>query len=100
MRAVADLSATVYLDECAPPLLVSDLGGAGYDVVHAWDVGNRGIADEVHLRWAASTGRALFTFDIGDFQALAARWTGKGEVHTGIILSIQTRREEYGQLLK
>ena len=100
MTAVPGLSAAVYLDECAPPQLVQDLGRAGYDITHAWDVGNREVADEVHLRWAASNGRALFTFDIGDFQALAARWQAEGEGHAGIILSVQVRREEYGQLVR
>ena len=74
MTAVPGLSAAVYLDEYAPPPLVSDLGRAGYDVVHAWDIGNREVADEVHLRWATSAGRALFTFDVGDFQASSAQW--------------------------
>jgi hypothetical protein len=100
MIAIAGLSALVYLDENAPPLLVSDLGRSGFDVVHAWDVGNRGVEDEVHLRWAASRGRALFSSDVEDFSMLASRWSTAGTDHAGIILATQVRRGEYGQLLR
>ena len=73
MIAITGLSALVYLDENAPPQLVPDLGRVGYDVIHAWDVGNREVADEVYLRWAADRGRVLFMVDIVDFQVLAER---------------------------
>lgn len=98
--AVAGLSATMYLDENAPPRLVSDLGRHGYDIVHAWDAGNREISDEVHLRWATDRNRAVFTFDVRDFRILHQRWASSSQAHTGIILCDQIRRDEYGQLVR
>ena len=80
--------------------MVPDLGRVGYDVIHAWDVGNREVADEVYLRWAADRARVLFTCDIVYFKVLAERWAAEERNHAGIISSTQVRRDEYGRLLR
>ena len=55
-------------------------------------------SDEVHLRYAASTGRVLVSHDLRDFQVLANEWSERGEAHAGIVLVHQPPRVSYGEL--
>lgn len=48
-------------------------------------------SDEEHLRFAATQGCALYTFNVGDFFRLHTAWAIEGRSHSGIILSPQQR---------
>jgi hypothetical protein len=48
-------------------------------------------SDADHLEYAASEGRVLCTFNIGDFWSLHAEYLAAGKRHAGIILMPQQR---------
>ena len=48
-----------------------------------------GRADEQQLEWAAFNGRAIYSFNRGDFYSLHTTWLREGRPHSGIILSRQ-----------
>ena len=59
--------------------------------------------DEVHLEYAIRQGRALFSFNVGDFYRLHASFLKEGKSHAGIILARQQRYsvgEQMRRLLK
>jgi hypothetical protein len=47
--------------------------------------------DEDHLRRAAAQGRALYSFNVGDYYELHIQWIESGRDHAGIILAQQKR---------
>ena len=47
--------------------------------------------DEAHLAYAAAQGRALFSFNVGDFARLHAAWRARGRRHAGLVLAPQQR---------
>ena len=71
--------------------LVRGLRSRGIDVVTAADVGMIRRKDEEHLTWATAQGRALYSFNIGDFHDIHTEWTSAGRDHAGIILAQQKR---------
>jgi predicted nuclease of predicted toxin-antitoxin system len=80
------------LDEHHSPRIASELAKAGFDVVSAnGDERCRGASDEDLLAMATSERRAVVTENIGDFMALAARWSSDGRPHAGIILTHPAR---------
>jgi hypothetical protein len=44
--------------------------------------------DEEHLRAAAASRRAVFTFNTGDYCALHQLWASEGRTHAGIVVSL------------
>jgi hypothetical protein len=82
----------LYLDEDAMPhSLVLALRARHVDVVTAFEAKMINRNDEDHLRWATEHGRAVYTFNIGDYRALHSTWLQEGRSHAGIILAIQQR---------
>ncbi len=71
--------------------VVRGLRSRGIDVVTAADVGMIRRPDEDHLRFAAVQGRALYSFNVGDFHELHTVWTASGRNHCGIVLTQQQR---------
>jgi Domain of unknown function (DUF5615) len=62
---------TLYLDDCAnADLLAHLLTQAGHAVVRPGDVGTLGVADDVHLTYAAAHRLVLITKNPHDFQDL------------------------------
>jgi hypothetical protein len=53
------------------------------------EVGTLAKTDEEQLEWSSSNGRALYSFNRGDFYALHTAWLRAGRSHSGIILSRQ-----------
>jgi len=47
--------------------------------------------DEAHLSLATNQGRALYSFNVGDFHEIHTKWTTIGRDHAGIILAQQQR---------
>jgi hypothetical protein len=56
----------------------------GFDVETAQELGMRGIPDEVHLQYAASQGRTLFSFNRRDYIRIHGEWLTAGRTHSGI----------------
>ncbi len=77
----------LYLDENAQDgILVALLRRDEVDCLTSNDAGNGGLSDEDQLKFASSTGRAILTFDKGDFQRLHGVWMSRGRTHRGILV--------------
>ena len=88
----------LYLDEdTISRALISGLSARNVDILSAHVAGLVSVADEEHLRFAASTGRALFTFNTRDFARLHTVWLSTDQHHAGIIVSDQV---QVGQLIR
>jgi hypothetical protein len=80
----------LYFDEdSARHSLARELRFRGADVITASEAGMAERADEQQLEWAASNGRALYSFNRGDFYSLHTTWLRESRHHSGIILSRQ-----------
>jgi hypothetical protein len=80
----------LYFDEdSARHSLARELRFRGADVITPMEAGMAGRADEQQLEWAVSNGRALYSFNRGDFYSLHTTWLREGRHHSGIILSRQ-----------
>jgi len=80
----------LYFDEdSARHSLARELRFRGADLITAIEAGMAGQADEQQLEWAASNGRALYSFNRGDFYGLHTIWLREGRHHSGLILSRQ-----------
>jgi hypothetical protein len=71
--------------------LVRGLRSRGIDVVTAADEGMIRSKDDEHLALASNQGRALYSFNVGDYHELHTEWTTSGRDHAGIILAQQKR---------
>ncbi|MGA2118028.1 MAG: DUF5615 family PIN-like protein [Bryobacteraceae bacterium] len=82
----------LYLDEDSMrKSLVFGLRARGVDVLTAAEADMVNRPDEEHLALAAGSGRAVFTFNTGDYCTLHQLWMGKGRTHAGIVVSLQQR---------
>jgi hypothetical protein len=81
----------LFTDEMVNPRLAGSLTRLGYDAESCHWAGraNLSISDEDQLRYATQQGRAILTFNIGDFERLDRRWKTQGLIHGGIITSPQ-----------
>lgn len=88
---MAGLGIRIFTDEMVNPRLAGFLSRLGYDVVSCQWVSraNHGIPDVEQLTYASQHGRAILTFNIGDFERLDRHWKARGFVHAGIIVSPQ-----------
>ncbi len=83
---MAGLGIKVYLDENVNLHLTTALIQRGYDSTHALTEGNRKFADEQHLQFATTSGRAVVTHNFADFLRLHMEFAQRNEHHKGIIL--------------
>ena len=82
----------LYLDEDAQRgVVIRALRARGVDVLTVDEAGMRGRSDSEHLNYATAQGRVLYSFNMGDFDALHAAYLSEGKSHTGIILAPQQR---------
>lgn len=80
----------LYFDEdSSRRALARELRARGTDLATALEAGTLGKTDEEQLEWAAANGRALYSFNRGDYYALHTAWLRAGRSHSGIILSRQ-----------
>lgn len=98
------MTVRLYVDEDALDSdLVSALRARGVDVITAREAGLIEQKDEVHLEYATRQGRALLSFNVGDFHRLHTSFLREGKSHAGIILARQQRYsvgEQMRRLLK
>ena len=54
------------------------------------------------MEYAAAKGRAIYSFNVGDFCRLHSQWLAEGKSHAGIILAQQdfSIGEQIGRLVK
>jgi hypothetical protein len=77
----------LYLDEDSMQrALVGALTGAGFDVLTAQQAGMRRRPDADQLALATGLGRACYTANVGDFNALHTIYMREQRQHAGIIL--------------
>ena len=82
----------LYLDEDSMDRrLVRALRTRGMDVETALDADMVGRPDEEHLRYAAASGRVLYTFNVADFYELHGRFIDEDRDHAGLVLATQQR---------
>ena len=71
----------LYADEDFDHRVIARLRALGHDVVTVMDADRRGASDVEQLAYATSAGRAVITFNRGDYHALHRR----SAVHAGIL---------------
>ena len=68
---------------------VQALRARGVDVVTAQEAGMIERTDEVHLQFATSRNRVLYSFNRGDFLRLHSQYLAEGKDHAGMLLARQ-----------
>ena len=79
----------IYLDEDVYHAVAIALRRRGFDVLTTFEARRQGTSDEMQLRFAAAEGRAIFTFNRGDFARLHGAFLARGEQHYGILVARQ-----------
>ena len=94
----------LYVDEDAMHgIVVQGLISRSVDVVTATTANMVNRDDEDHLMIATGLGRALYSYNGGDYQRLHTEWLTGGRTHAGIILAAQQRYtigEELNRLVR
>jgi hypothetical protein len=90
----------LYTDEMIDIRLARTLRALGYDVVSCQEAGrsNQKISDDAQLDYAATAGRAIFTFNFIDYLQLDTEWKSAGRRHAGIIVSAEL--QDLGPLVR
>ncbi|MCC7369718.1 MAG: DUF5615 family PIN-like protein [Chloroflexi bacterium] len=85
------LGIRLFADEMVNPRVASVLARMGYDIESCQWAGraNQWISDESQLQYATDQGRAILTFNVGDFLRLDQRWKTLGRRHAGIVVAEQ-----------
>ncbi len=82
----------LYLDEDAQSnALAKALRQHGIDVLTTSEAGQITKPDSSQLAFAASSERAIYTYNVGDFMALHSDYLKKEKNHSGIIIGEQSR---------
>jgi len=84
-----ELFIRLYLDEDVHKRIASALRLRHFDAISAHELGHWGLSDEDQLSYAATNGRAIFTFNTTDYIQLHLNWQKVGKEHGGIIVSDQ-----------
>lgn len=79
----------LYLDEDVHKKVATALRLKGYDVISAHEVQKHSLSDYQQLEYAVAEGRAIFTFNVGDFNRLHKEHIKSRKNHFGILLSKQ-----------
>ena len=69
--------------------LVVGLRKRGVDILSALEAGTTKESDERQLVFAAAQGRAIYSFNVGDFCRLHSQWLAEQRAHAGIVLARQ-----------
>ncbi len=82
----------LYLDEDSQrKVLVQALRQHGIDVLTSSEANQNSKSDADQLAFAASRGRTVFTYNVGDFIVLHTEYINEGKNHAGIIIGDQGR---------
>jgi hypothetical protein len=77
----------LYVDEEAGEnAVVRGVRARGFDVLTTIDANRCGATDRHQLAFAVEQGRAIYTFNVGDFARLHREYLLQGIDHTGIIV--------------
>jgi hypothetical protein len=97
---MAGLGIRLYTDEMISSRLAQELRRRGYDAESCHEAGrsDRRIPDAEQLAYAAQQGRAILTFNNGDYSRLDHQWKASGQRHAGIILCPEI--DDIGELLR
>ncbi len=79
----------LYLDENVPEAIAKGLKLRGFDVITVKGANRKGLSDSEQLKHASSENRAIFTFNVADFNKTHNEFINKGIPHEGIIVSKQ-----------
>ena len=79
----------LHLNEHLSPRLAAQLRKYGFDVTSTVEMGLMGADDDEQLAYAASSHRAIVTFNHKDFAVRHIRYLEEGQEHWGIILSTE-----------
>ncbi len=80
----------LYIDEDSMNrALVNGLKARNIDVTTAFEANMIEQPDEAQLDYAASEGRVLYSFNVGDFYQLHTLYLSSGKTHPGIVLGPQ-----------
>lgn len=91
---------TFFLDEDVHEGLAGALRRKGIDAVNAQECGRKGEKDSEQLAFPVSQRRAVVTFNIADFEALANEYFRQSKQHCGIVVSPQRSfRETFRRLV-
>ena len=80
------ISPVLYLNENIDIRLVGLLSSRGIQAIHTITVGNRNVADEFQMNYAASHDYIVLTHNRWDFRKLHEKWVKQGKHHAGIIV--------------
>ena len=89
----------LYFDRHIMARLAASLRNDGFDVRTTEEAGNDTATDEEQLAQATAESRTILTYNIRDFAPLHEQWSAADRKHSGIIVSRQLGRREYGLLL-
>jgi hypothetical protein len=82
----------LYIDEDAmEDTLVRGLAARNIDAVTVMQARTRAHMDVVQLEYAASQGRTLFSYNVGDYRRLHSEFIEAGKHHAGIVVTQQQR---------
>lgn len=80
----------LYCDEdSVQHALVAALRKRDVDIQTSLEAGTTGQQDDRQLEYAATQGRAIYSFNVGDFCRLHAEWLALARCHAGIVLARQ-----------
>lgn len=79
----------LYLDHDVHLYFVEALRRRGYEAYSTQECGNRQLTDDAQLTFATGKGWTLFSYNVGDFNALHQQLMSEGRGHAGILLSAQ-----------
>jgi len=79
----------LFIDEDVHDKLAHVLRSYGIDAISARESGRKGLSDREQLSYAISQKRAIFSFNITDYEKLAVELFHSKKEHFGIILSPQ-----------
>ncbi len=91
----------IFIDEDVHDGLAGALRREGFDAISAREAGQRQVPDARQLEWAISQGRAIISFNLADYEALAEQYFFEGKQLFGIIVSPRRGfRDIFHRLLK
>jgi len=79
----------LHLNEHLSPRLAEQLRQHGFDVTTSQEMQMLSDDDDAQLEYAASTQRAIVTFNVRDFMPLHEKFLAEGREHWGIVFSTQ-----------
>ena len=87
----------LFIDEDVHDRLAEALRRKGFDAINTREAGRKGLPDVEQLEFATAQGRAILSFNLVDYEALAKEFFHTGKRHAGIIVS---PRRSFGEIFQ